>query len=168
MLPDYLRPNLDVVFVGFNPSLRSAKIGHYYAGRGNQFWPFLFEAGFTDRCLNPQEDCSILTYNIGLTDLVKRATTGITQLTTAEYQTGFSSLRKKLALVRPRSVCFNGKTGYCKLLNRTCAYGHQKELLDGIHLYLAPSTSGALPMPRSKKLQYYKNLKKLLDNPLSL
>ncbi len=163
MLPDYLKPGLDLVFVGFNPSLPSARIGHYYAGRGNQFWPFLFEAGFTDRCLHPEEDGLILAYNIGLTDLVKRATAGIADLTPADYRSGFSPLRKKLARIRPRTVCFNGKTGYCKIVNRPCAYGLQKEPLDGARLYLAPSTSGALPMPRTEKLAYYRELKALVD-----
>ena len=41
VVPDYLRVGLNLVFVGFNPSLKSAEIGHYYAGRGNQFWPFV-------------------------------------------------------------------------------------------------------------------------------
>ena len=78
VLPDYLKAGLKLVFVGFNPSLRSAELGHYYAGRGNQFWPFLFEVGLTDRRLTPEEDHRILDYEIGLTDIVKgRATRGV-------------------------------------------------------------------------------------------
>ena len=46
VLPDYLRPGLDVVFVGINPGLSSAAAGHHYAGRTNHFWPLLYEAGF--------------------------------------------------------------------------------------------------------------------------
>jgi hypothetical protein len=36
-LPDLLAPNLDLVFVGINPSLKSARVGHYYAGLGNLY-----------------------------------------------------------------------------------------------------------------------------------
>jgi TDG/mug DNA glycosylase family protein len=50
-LPDYLRPGLKLVFVGFNPGERSARIGHYYAGRGNQFWNFLYESGLVPEML---------------------------------------------------------------------------------------------------------------------
>lgn len=163
MLPDYIKPGLDLVFVGFNPSLRSARIGHYYAGRGNQFWPFLFEAGFTHRRLAPEEDALILTYNIGLTDLVKRATAGIADLTPQDYRAGYPALQQKLARFLPRIVCFNGKSGYAKLVNPTCAYGLQTEPLEGATLYLAPSTSGALPMRRAEKLAYYRELKTLVD-----
>ena len=53
-LPDYLKRGLDVVFVGFNPGERSAHIGHYYAGRGNQFWNFLYESGLVPERLRPE------------------------------------------------------------------------------------------------------------------
>ncbi|MDA0745992.1 MAG: mismatch-specific DNA-glycosylase [bacterium] len=162
MLPDYLQPGLNLVFVGFNPSLRSAHIGHYYAGRGNQFWRFLFEAGFTDRLLTPEEDALLPTYGIGLTDLVKRATRGIGDLVPKEYRTGLVTVQQKLAAVQPRVICFNGKTGYRAAVNRPCDYGLQPERFADATLYLAPSTSGALPMPRTEKLAYYKDLKTLI------
>ncbi len=38
-LPDLLRPGLDVVFVGINPSIYSVQQGHYFARRANRFWP---------------------------------------------------------------------------------------------------------------------------------
>ena len=164
VLPDYLRAGLNLVFVGFNPSLTSAAIGHYYAGRGNQFWPFLFEAGLTDRLLLPRQDAEILDYNIGLTDIVKgRATRGIGDLTDDDYRSGFDALRQKVQMYRPRIVCFNGKTGYAKVMGGRRDYGLQDELIEGAELFLAPSTSGALPMPRAEKLRYYRALKSLVD-----
>lgn len=51
MLPDLLRPDLDVVFCGTAVSSASADLGHYYAGRGNKFWQLLFDAGFTPSLL---------------------------------------------------------------------------------------------------------------------
>jgi len=50
------RPGLRVLFVGINPSLRSAEVGHHFARPGNRFWPALHEAGFTPRRLRPDED----------------------------------------------------------------------------------------------------------------
>lgn len=37
-LPDQLRANLRLVFVGTAASTRSAAVGHYYAHPGNRFW----------------------------------------------------------------------------------------------------------------------------------
>jgi TDG/mug DNA glycosylase family protein len=165
-LPDYLRPGLALVFVGFNPSLKSAAVGHYYAGPGNQFWNFLYEAGFTERCLAPEEDHLLLDFGIGLTDLVKRATRGSGDLSTGDLRSGLPILRQKISRYQPSVVCFNGKSGYAQAVGRSCEYGPQEELLEGIPLFLAPSTSGALPMKREEKLSYYKELKKLLDRVL--
>jgi hypothetical protein len=38
ILPDYLAPNLRLVFYGTVVANRSADVGHYYAGNGNEFW----------------------------------------------------------------------------------------------------------------------------------
>ena len=72
-LPDYLQPGLRLVFVGFNPSMRSAAVGHYYAGPGNLFWPLLYESGLLPAPLTYAEDARILEFGIGLTDLVQAA-----------------------------------------------------------------------------------------------
>ncbi|WP_448046391.1 uracil-DNA glycosylase family protein [Bradyrhizobium liaoningense] len=48
-LPDQLRPNLRLVFVGTAASTRSAELGHYYAHPGNRFWRAIHEAGITSR-----------------------------------------------------------------------------------------------------------------------
>ena len=48
-LPDQLRPDLHLVFVGTAASTRSAALGHYYAHPGNRFWRAIHEAGITPR-----------------------------------------------------------------------------------------------------------------------
>lgn len=165
VLQDYLKHGLDLVFVGFNPSLRSAEVGYYYAGRNNQFWPFLYESGLTDRLLTPEEDRLLLDYGIGVTDIIKgRATRGIGELKDNEYVGGFEILKKKLRKFKPRVVCFNGKSGYVKAIGKKRDYGLQTEMIEDAILFLAPSTSGALPMPRAEKLAYYITLKKLVDD----
>ena len=45
-LPDYLRPGLDVVFVGLNPGCYSAQVGHYFAFKPNRFWSALSASGW--------------------------------------------------------------------------------------------------------------------------
>ena len=44
-LPDYLRKGMKMILIGSNPGDRAARVGHYYAGRGNQFWPIMYESG---------------------------------------------------------------------------------------------------------------------------
>ena len=59
-LPDQLRPDLRLVFVGTAASTRSADLGHYYAHPGNRFWPTLYEVGITPRRYAPREFASLL------------------------------------------------------------------------------------------------------------
>ena len=158
MLPDYLEPGLKLVFVGLNPGTTSDRLGHYYAGPGNQFWPFLHEAGFTDRILTPSDDAKLLDYRIGLTDMVKRASRGVADLRTTEFVFGLPDLRKKLARIQPECVCFNGKTGIAKALKAPVDFGPQAERFEGARFFVAPSTSHAFPMPREEKLSYYRQL----------
>ena len=48
-LNDYLRPGLDIVFVGLNPSQYSVEVGHYFANPRNRFWAALNRSGLVDR-----------------------------------------------------------------------------------------------------------------------
>src|ERR1700691_4055019 len=73
-LPDYLRKGMRMILVGANPGDRSARVGHYYAGRGNQFWPIMYESGVIPEPLSYEDDRRILEFGIGMTDLVKRPT----------------------------------------------------------------------------------------------
>src|SRR5690349_6927812 len=87
-LPDYLRPGLDVVFVGFNPGDRSSLVGHYYAWHGNQFWNFLFESQLVPERLQPEDDHRVLEFGIGLTDVVKRWSKSSSSLRQSDYTQG--------------------------------------------------------------------------------
>jgi mismatch-specific thymine-DNA glycosylase len=44
-LRDILAPNLRVVFCGINPGMKSAVLGHHFAGHGNRFWKTIHLAG---------------------------------------------------------------------------------------------------------------------------
>ena len=75
-LPDHLRPNLDIVFVGINPGLAAAYTGKYYTGPGNHFWKCLFLSGLTETQLTAKEDTQILDMGMGFTNMVARTTRG--------------------------------------------------------------------------------------------
>jgi double-stranded uracil-DNA glycosylase len=74
VLGPILAPRLRVIFVGINPSLRSAEVGHHFARPGNRFWPTLHAAGLTPRRLRREEDHELPSHGIGVTNLATRAT----------------------------------------------------------------------------------------------
>jgi len=163
-LPDYLRDGLDLVFVGINPGLRSAATGHHYAGPGNHFWPLLYEAGFVSERLTYEDDARVLEWNIGLTNMVPRASASISELTPAELRAGAEVLREKLLRYRPRVVCFNGKRIYEVFSGRPCAFGLQPDTLDGMKIFVMPSTSArTASYQRADKLRFFRTLKDVVD-----
>ena len=69
MAVDLLRPGLNLLVCGYNPSLTSGQTGHHYAHPGNRFWRVLFAAGITDRLYRPEEDARLLDLGIGFTNV---------------------------------------------------------------------------------------------------
>jgi mismatch-specific thymine-DNA glycosylase len=162
-LPDYLRKGMTMVLVGANPGERSARVGHYYAGRGNQFWPMLYDSGVIPEPLGYEDDRRLVEFGIGLTDLVKRPTRGIDEIEREEYAEGRVLLAQKLEDLRPRVIAFNGKMVYEKFAGRACKLGLQKETLYGAHVFVLPSTSGANGgADRALKKRYFRQLAALL------
>jgi TDG/mug DNA glycosylase family protein len=162
-LPDYLRPGLDLVFVGINPGTRSAAEGHHYAGHGNHFWPLLHESGLTPEPLTYEADARVLEWNIGLTNMVARSTPSIGDLSLEELRTGAKILRAKLLRYAPRVVCFNGKRIYEVFAGRDCEFGLQPETLGAARLFVMPSTSArTASYQRADKLRYFRELARLV------
>ena len=154
---------MKLVIVGFNPGERSARVGHYYAGRGNQFWPLLYESRIVPEPLDHNEDVRLLEFGVGLTDLVKRPTRGIEELTREEFHEGRVLLAKKLEEFKPRVVAFNGKLVYENFSGRACKLGLQKERLYGARVFVLPSTSAQnAGLGHAQKLRYFRNLARLL------
>ena len=162
-LPDYLRRGMRLVIVGCNPGDRSARVGHYYAGRGNQFWPILYASGVLPEPLEYNDDRRIIEFGIGLTDLVKRPTRGVEELKREEFGEGRVLLAQKLAEYEPRVVAFNGKIAYERYAGKPCKLGLQKEILYGARVFVLPSTSGQNAVGRSLKMRYFRQLAKLLE-----
>src|ERR1700758_1564822 len=161
-LPDYLRKGMNLVIVGCNPSESSVRAGHYYAGRGNMFWPTLFESGVVPEPFDYPDDRRIIEFGIGLTDLVKRPTKGIEELKREDFAEGRIVLSQKLEEFGPRVVAFNGKLTYEQFAQRRCKYGIQKELLYGARVYVLPSTIGATSRGKSDRLKHFRKLADLV------
>ena len=162
-LPDYLRKGMKMILVGANPGDRSARVGHYYAGRENPFWPVLYESGVIPEPLSYRDDRRILEFGIGMTDLVKRPTRTIEEIDRQEFAEGRVLLAQKLEDLRPRVVAFNGKFVYEKFTGRPCKLGLQKEKLYGAHVFVLPSNSGQNgETSLAVKSRYFKQLAVLL------
>jgi TDG/mug DNA glycosylase family protein len=140
-LPDYLRPGLDIVFIGLNPGLYSAQVGHYFAHKQNRFWPALSASGLVPDILRPEDDARLPDWGLGLTDIVKRPTHGIHELTPAEFRRGAKALEEKIAYYNPRIVCFVGFTGYNVCCGKDGGAGRQEARFGGAYVFVIPSTS---------------------------
>jgi mismatch-specific thymine-DNA glycosylase len=162
-LPDYLRKGMRLVVVGCNPGERSARVGHYYAGRGNQFWPLLYESGVIPELLSYNDDKRLVEFGVGVTDLVKRPTKGFDEIERQEFAEGRVLLAQKLEEYKPQVVAFNGKLVYERFSGRVCKLGLQQETLYGARVFVLPSTSGQnTGSERAVKMRYFKKLAALL------
>ena len=161
-LPDYLRSGMRLIIVGCNPGDRSARVGHYYAGRGNEFWPLLYDSGVIPELLDHHDDKRMIEFGVGLTDLVKRPTRGTDELTREDFAEGRIVLAQKLEQYAPQVVAFNGKGAYENFAQRSCKLGLQKERLYGALVFVLPSTSAKNATGRGPKLRYFRRLAAVL------
>jgi TDG/mug DNA glycosylase family protein len=150
VLPDYLRPCLDLVLVGINPGLRSAAVGHHFAGHGNRFWRLLFESGLVPERLSYEDDSRLPDLGIGITNIVPRASRASTDLVRADYEKGRARLLAKLRECRPRAAALVGITVFRELwpeisskrLERRVACGRRAETIGDTALFVLPNPSG--------------------------
>ena len=143
-LPDQLRPNLRLVFVGTAASTRSAEVGHYYAHPGNRFWRAIHEAGITPRRYQPGEFASLVELGIGFTDLSKSGAGMDHQIEAASIDVpGF---RAKIETYQPKTIAFTSKKAASLFYGRpssTISLGRQPRDESLPEIFVLPSPSGA-------------------------
>jgi TDG/mug DNA glycosylase family protein len=163
-LPDYLPMRPDILFVGINPGTYSAQRGHYYARRTNRFWWALYAAGLVPLPLSPREDCRVVEFGLGLTDLVKRPTNSAAQVRGDEFAVGRQALTGKVLRIEPLIVCFNGFTGYQQVFQEHTQPGRQTRRLGSARVFVLPSTSARnAAYPRDVILTFFEDLKAFRD-----
>ncbi len=170
-LPDFVTPDLRVLFVGINPGLRSAEVGHHFAGHSNRFWKLLADSHLVPHSLNYWEDARLLDWGIGLTNLVARPTTGIHELTREDYHQGRITLLKKIDHFRPEIVALLG-IGMARVLlsgsapanvPRTSKVSLVKPGLQRIFIH--QSKVFVLPNPSGRNAHYsYEEMRRLFQN----
>src|SRR4029079_5247969 len=95
-IEDVIAEDLTVLFIGINPGLWSGATGFHFARPGNRFWRAIHEAGLTPRLLAPHEQHELLSYGVGIVNLVPRTTATAAELSTDEIRAGGRALDQKI------------------------------------------------------------------------
>lgn len=142
-LTDILAKDLNVVFCGINPGLKSARDGHHFSGGSNRFWRVLHLAGFTPTEIEARYDRTILEFGYGLTTAVERPTARADELSKEEFGTAQAVFRNKMQLYKPGLIAFLGKSAYASFSGKKkISWGLQDELFEESMVWVLPNPSG--------------------------
>ncbi len=171
-LPDHIQPDVSVLFVGINPGLRSALVGHHFAGPSNRFWKLLYESRLVTEPLTAKEDGRLPEWKLGLTNIIGRSSRGIDTLAAKEYRRGLASLTKKIRRYRPRIVALLGVTiyrmvfGADRRVSTRMALGATGREIAGIPIFLLPNPSGRnAHYSYEEMLAAFQSLQQLAEHP---
>jgi TDG/mug DNA glycosylase family protein len=151
-LPDYLRPDLDIILIGLNPSPISVNAGFYYANPRNRFWPALNASRIINGTVVPGVEAVEQLFtgqNLGFTDIVKRPTPRGNELRAVDFRQGAADLKLKLLEYQPRIAWFNGIITFTNYLrhadqdDRPVRCGVQKLRLGRTRFFVTPNPSPA-------------------------
>ncbi len=143
LLPDLIEVDLKVLFVGTNPGLYSAAVGHHFARPGNRFWPALHRSRITERLYSPFEDHLLLKRGFGFTNVVSRTTKRADELSKAELHEGADILTRKVLKFRPQKVVFLGITSYRSAFQeKQATLGLQDRMIGDSAIWVLPNPSG--------------------------
>ncbi len=166
-LRDVIAPNPRVLFVGINPGLRSAQVGHHFAGPGNPFWRILHAAGLTPVQLGHDEDQRLAEFGMALTNLCPRPSREASELTATEIAAGKRALLRKIRRLRPTVVALVGVSIYRQLFPASSSKGPglKEETIDGARIFVLPNPSGrnaAFP-GFEDKLVWFRRLREIIE-----
>jgi double-stranded uracil-DNA glycosylase len=146
-LRDRIGPNLRVLFVGINPGMRSAAVGHHFAGPSNRFWKLLHESRLVPEPVTWHDDDRLNEWGLGITNLVARATPGIGDLHASELIAGRRALVAKIRRHKPAIAALVGVTIYRALFPDASrgvrvGLGEAPATLDSARVFVLPNPSG--------------------------
>jgi len=143
LVPDIIGPNLRILFCGINPGLYSAATGHHFARPGNRFWPALYASGLTPELLTPDKDQRLLEFGYGITNVVRRASSGAAELTSDELRVGGEHLDDTVRRYQPQWLAVLGIDAYKKAFGlKHALVGLQERQIGATHVWLLPNPSG--------------------------
>lgn len=167
-LIDKLPKKMHTLFVGINPGVRSATIGHYFGGKNNLFWKLLHNSGIWPTPLTTEDDDKVVSAGFGFTDTCKRPTPGTDGLNKADFVNSKARILEIVREMRPSVVVFVSKTAFRAYMGDATLdvnYGPQDGLsILGAKVYCLPSTSGASFKDTSyaAKLKHFKRFREFL------
>lgn len=153
--------------------MRSAAIGHHFAGYSNRFWKLLYESGLVPDPLTCEQDIRLPEWGYGLTNVIARPTRGIDDLTAHEYAIGRRRLTAKIRRVQPEVVVLVGVTLATVLRPPgrmaepwSVRVGRQPWDLAGVPVFVLPNPSGRnAHFSYADMLAAFRSLKHDLDRP---
>jgi len=166
-LPARVCPRPRILFVGINPSLRSAEVGHHFAGPGNPFWRLLHAAGLVPEPFTYEDDVRLPACGLALTNIVPRATREASELAPAEYARGRVALARLITRLQPRVVAFVGSTVYRAFFGTRASggAGPKPERIGDARVFVVPNPSGrnAAYPGFGDKLEWFRRLRRFAD-----
>ena len=169
-LSDRIQPGVRILFVGINPGLRSAQMGHHFAGPSNRFWKLLQESRLVAEPLTYKDDQRLPEWGLGLTNIVGRPSRGIDALSAEEYREGILVLTRKIRRYHPRIVALLGVTIYRMVFHAgrpvppRIALGATGSDIAGVPVFLLPNPSGRnAHYSYAEMLAAFQSLRKLTE-----
>lgn len=142
VLPDVLRPGLDILFCGTAAGTVSAQRGAYYAHPQNKFWRVLFAVGLTPRLIKPEEYGELPRWGLGLTDLAKYVSGMDRELPArALGNEACAALTAKVRAIEPKLLAFTSLNAGRRYLGRAAGFGDSGVRVGRARVWLLPSPS---------------------------
>ena len=159
MITDIIADNLSVVFCGINPGLSTAHHGYHFANANNRFWKVIWQAGFTERLLAPEEEKHLLDTGCGITMLVERPTVEASELARDELREGGALIISKMEQYQPRSLAVLGKQAFSSAFGvRKVAWGRQEMKIGQTDVWVLPNPSGLNRATLEQLVESYREL----------
>jgi double-stranded uracil-DNA glycosylase len=161
-IPDVLAPGLACVFCGINPGRVSAAAAAHFANPRNDFWRLLYDAGFTPRRFDPQEQFALLELGLGVTNAASRTTPGSGDLRKGDFDP--VEFEARISAIAPRALAFVGKEAYRGLFGERPELGPQLRIIGSTGLFVLPSTSPAnAAVPYDERLRWFRALRDWIE-----
>lgn len=140
---DVLATGLDVIFAGINPAVSAIAAGHTFSNRSNRFWRVLHLAGFTDVCLQPQDERALIEYGCGITAVVRRPTRRAHEVSPKEFRQARFEFEARMRRYAPRAIVFLGKRAFLAMSGQPAVgWGRYADGFGGTTAGILPNPSG--------------------------
>lgn len=140
-MDDVVAPELRLLLVGINPGVITARERLHFANRRNAFWTALDESGITPTRVEPGDQRALLSYGVGITNAVTRATPGSSDVTREDVARGREKLAALVRRTKPTWIAFVGKEAYRMATGRKDAPLGENDAWEGARAFVLPSTS---------------------------